>query len=222
MALGPGPGGFYIGNPGLDPEESFEIDTGIQVRWGRLAVDGSLFYNRIEDYILQYILDRAFQCPHGPCNLRGFRNIDHATLLGADLSLGYALRENLSLHGSFAYVHGENEEDDRALPEIPPLEGRLGLRYEHPRWGLWFNPMLRLVQSQHRIDTAFGEDATQGHVTVDISAGWRLFGRHELMVHVENLFDKNYNEHITRENPFTGREVFEPGRVVTVGLRTTF
>ena len=82
--------------------------------------------------------------------------------------------------------------------------------------------MLRLVQSQRRIDTAFGEDATPGHVTVDIGAGWRLFGRHELMVQVENLFDKNYNEHITRENPFTGREVFEPGRVVTVGLRTTF
>ena len=222
LALGPGPGGFYIGNPGLDPEESFEVDTGIHTRWGRLAVDGALFYNRIEDYILQYILDRAFRCPHGPCNLRGFRNIDHATLLGAELSLSYALRENLSLHGSFAYVHGENEEDDRALPEIPPLEGRLGLRYEHPRWGLWFNPMLRLVQSQRRIDTAFGEDATQGHVTVDIGAGWRLFGRHELMVQVENLFDKNYNEHITRENPFSGREVFEPGRVVTVGLRTTF
>ena len=222
LALGPGPGGFYIGNPGLDPEESFEVDVGIHARWGRLAVDGALFYNRIEDYILQYILDRAFQCPHGPCNLRGFRNIDHATLLGADLGLSYALRENLSLHSSFAYVHGENEEDDRALPEIPPLEGRLGLRYEHPHWGLWFNPMLRLVQSQRRIDTAFGEDATQGHVTVDVGAGWRLFGRHELMVQVENLFDKNYNEHITRENPFTGREVFEPGRVVTIGLRTTF
>ncbi len=222
LALGPGPGGFYIGNPGPDPEASFEVDTGIHTRWGRLAVDGALFYNRIEDYILQYILDRAFQCPHGPCNLRGFRNIDHATLLGADLSLSYVLRENLLLHGSFAYVHGENEENDRALSEIPPLEGRLGLRYEHPHWGLWFNPTLRLVQSQHRIDTAFGEDATQGHVTVDIGAGWRFLGRHELMVRVENLFDKNYHEHITRENPFTGREVFEPGRVVTVGLRITF
>ena len=52
LALGPGPGGFYIGNPGLDPEESFEVDMGIQARWGRLAVNGALFYNRIEDYIL--------------------------------------------------------------------------------------------------------------------------------------------------------------------------
>ena len=105
-----------------------------------MAVDGALFYNRIEDYILQYILDRAFRCPHGPCKLRGFRNIDHATLLGADLSLSYALRENLSLHGSFAYVRGENEEDDRALPEIPPLEGRFGLRYEHPALGILAQP----------------------------------------------------------------------------------
>ena len=222
LALGPGPGGFYVGNPGLDPEESFEVDIGANARWGRLAVDGALFYNRIDDYILQYIIERAFQCPHGPCNLRGFRNIDHASLLGGDLSLNYSVRENLSLLGSFAYVRGENEEDDRALAEMPPLEGRLGLRYNHPRWGLWFNPMIRFVQSQRRIDTAFGEEATQGHVTVDIGAGWRLLGRHEFTLHVENLFDKNYNEHLTRENPFTGREVFEPGRVVTVGLRTTF
>ncbi|MCE2487259.1 MAG: TonB-dependent receptor [Desulfurellaceae bacterium] len=222
FALGPGPGGFYVGNPGLDPEESLEVDVGLRARWGRLAVDGTFFYNRIDDYILQYILDSQFPCPHGPCNLRGFRNIAHAALIGADLGLSYAVREDVTVSGAFAYVYAENEADNTALPEIPPLEGRLGVRYEHADWGVWLHPTVRLVQSQHRIDSAFGENTTPGFVTADLSAGWRFLGRHELTINVVNLFDKNYHEHMTRENPFSEREVFEPGRVVTVGLRIRF
>ena len=222
FVLGPGPGGFYVGNPWLDSEESLEVDVGASGRWGRLRFDGSFFYNRIDDYILQYVVDDRFACPHGPCNLRGFRNIDHASLLGVDVGVRYALRDNLSVHGSFAYVRGENEDDDMPLPEMPPLEGRLGFRYDLFDRGMWFTPTLRLVQSQHRIDTAFGENVTDSFATVDLAAGWRFLGRHELTVSVENLFDKHYHEHVTREDPFDGREIFEPGRVVTVGWRTTF
>lgn len=222
FVLGPGPGGFYVGNPRLDSEESLEVDVGASGRWGRLRFDGSFFYNRIDDYILQYVVDDRFACPHGPCNLRGFRNIDHASLLGVDVGVRYALRDDLSLHGSFAYVRGENEDDGTPLPEMPPLEGRLGFRYDLFDRGMWFTPTLRLVQSQHRIDTAFGENVTDSFATVDLAAGWRLLGRHELTVSVENLFDKHYHEHVTREDPFDGREIAEPGRVVTVGWRTTF
>lgn len=222
FVLGPGPGGFYVGNPWLDSEESLEVDVGASGRWGRLRFDGSFFYNRIDDYILQYVVDDRFACPHGPCNLRGFRNIDHASLLGVDVGVRYALRDDLSLHGSFAYVRGENEDDGTPLPEMPPLEGRLGFRYDLFDRGMWFTPTLRLVQSQHRIDTAFGENVTDSFATVDLAAGWRFLGRHELTVSVENLFDKHYHEHVTRENPFDGREIAEPGRVVTVGWRTTF
>lgn len=222
FVLGPGPGGFYVGNPWLDSEESLEVDVGASGRWGRLRFDGSFFYNRIDDYILQYVVDDRFACPHGPCNLRGFRNIDHASLLGVDVGVRYALRDDLSLHGSFAYVRGENEDDDVPLPEMPPLEGRLGFRYDLFDRGMWFTPTLRLVQSQHRIDTAFGENVTDSFATVDLAAGWRFLGRHEVTVSVENLFDKHYHEHVTREDPFDGREIAEPGRVVTVGWRTTF
>ena len=223
FALGPGPGGFFVGNPRLDPEASLEFDIGMSGIWRNLAFEGSFFYNRIDDYILQFVLDRTDVNGDGRTDIvRGFRNIDYASLMGFDLGLSYAVREDLTLLGSFAYVRGENEDDDRALPEIPPLEGSLGFRYDHFNWGMWLNPMLRLVQSQHRIDSAFGEDTTKGFVTVDLSAGWRFLDRYELTIYVANLLDKNYHEHLTRESPFTGREVFEPGRVVTVGLRTTF
>ena len=230
LAFGPGPGGFYVGNPALDPEESLEVDVGLNAGWGRLAVDGSFFYNRVDDYILPHVIDPERANPvrtflpmaPGTTILRGFRNIDHASLVGVELGLSYVLREDLSLVGTFAYVRGENEQDNTALPEIPPLEGRLGLRYEHPDWGLWLNPTVRLAQSQHRIDTAFGEDVTPGFVTVDLNAGWRALGPYELIIAVDNLLNTTYHEHTTRENPFSGREVFEAGRVVTVGIRASF
>ena len=230
LAFGPGPGGFYVGNPGLDPEESLEVDVGMNADWGGLTVEGSFFYNRVDDYIVSYVINDERPNPvhmflpaaPGTTILRGFRNIDHAALIGVDFGLSYAVHENLTLLGSFAYVRAENEEDNTALPEIPPLEGKLGVRYERVDWGLWLNPTVRLVQSQHRIDSAFGENVTHGFVTADLSAGWRFLDRHELTINVANLFDKNYNEHMTRENPFSGREVFEPGRVVTVGLRIRF
>lgn len=223
FALGPGPGGFFVGNPQVDQEESLEVDVGFSGLWGRMGVSGAVFYNRFDDYILEYLLTRADVNMDGKTdNVRGFRNIDYASLMGFDFDLSYALREDLMLHGSFAYVRGENEEQDRALAEIPPLEGIFGLRYEYAHWDAWINPMLRLVQSQHRVDTFFGEDTTQGHVTVDVSAGFQMLDKYEFKIFVSNLFDKNYSDHLTRENPFSGRDVFEPGRVVTMGFRTTF
>lgn len=81
---------------------------------------------------------------------------------------------------------------------------------------------MRLVQSLYRIDTAFGEGVTTGFVTVDLSAGIRFLKEYQLIVSVTNLFDKNYVEHLTREDPFTGREIPEPGRVVGLSLRTAF
>ena len=222
LPWGPGRAASTSATPVLTRKRAWRSISACTPSGGRLAVDGAVFYNRIDDYILQYIVDDRFPCPHGPCNLRGFRNIDHAALIGLDLGLRYAVREDLTVSAAFAYVHAENEADNTALPEIPPLEGRLGVRYEHADWGVWLHPTVRLVQSQHRIDSAFGENTTPGFVTADLSAGWRFLGRHELTINVVNLFDKNYYEHMTRENPFSGREVFEPGRVVTVGIRIGF
>ncbi len=224
FALGPGPGGFFVGNPRLDPEESLQVDVGATGSWGKLRFDGSFFYNRIDDYILPFVITRSVDINGDGRNdiVRGWRNIDYATLMGVDFGLQYALRDNLQLFGSFAYVHGESEDDNRALPEIPPLEGRLGFRYDDFTHNLWIKPSLRLVQSQHRIGTGFGEDITAGFVTVDLAAGIRLRDRYEFTVNVANLLDKNYVEHLTRDNPFTGREIPEPGRVVSVSLRVTF
>jgi len=223
--FGPARGGYLVGNPTLDPEESFEIDIGAGGEWRGFSIDGSFFYNRIHKYILPVLLAEVDVNMDGQVDLvRGFRNTDRATLLGVDWGATYAVSDQLSLLGSIAYVYGESESSDQPLPEIPPLEGTLGLRFQRSwagGWFAWIMPRLRMVARQDRNDPDFGEDASPGFVTVDWFSGLRLFDRYELDLNLSNLFDTNYHEHMTRENPFTGAEVPEPGRMVHVALRIT-
>ncbi|MBI4517949.1 MAG: TonB-dependent receptor [Deltaproteobacteria bacterium] len=225
FALGPGRGGYVIGNPLLDPEQSFEADIGANANWQRLSVNGSFFYNRIDDYIQQVKLATADLNMDGkPDTIYGYRNLELATLAGLDFGASYALTGDLSALGSLAYVRAENEDSDQPLPEIPPLEGSIGLRYERARagsWLAWVNPRLRLVDRQDRIDAGFGENETPGFATLDLLGGLRWGERYELGLALSNLSDHNYHEHMTRLNPYTGTEVPEPGRMVSLTLRAS-
>lgn len=224
-ALGPGRGGYVVGNPSLDPEQSLETDLGASGQWRRLSFGTTLFYNHVQDFIQQTRLASADINMDGIADtIYGYRNLDLATFTGVELNAQYELLDGLAVNGSAAYVRGENEDDDTPLPEIAPLEGTLGLRFERVTardgW-LWVAPSVRMVDRQDRIDEAFGEDETPGFATADLRAGFRWQDRYEIVVSLLNLLDTNYWEHMTRSNPYTGSEVPEPGRMATVSLRVT-
>lgn len=223
FTLGPGPGGFFVGNPALSPEAATEIDLGTAGEVGLLAIDAAAFHRWVDDFILPSVIARTDVDGDGKDDMvRGFRNIDLATSWGADLSVTLRLTGELALEGSLSYVLGENQQDDKPLPEVPPLEGTVGLRYENRTRRLWLSPTVRLVSEQRRADKEFGEDTTPGFVTADLYAGSRVGECCELRFGVSNIFDKDYHEHLTRENPFTGAEVPEPGRVARVSVRAMF
>ena len=50
--------------------------------------------------------------------------------MGGELGASYQLTGNWKTDASLAYAWGKNSSDDRALPQIPPLEARFGLTYE--------------------------------------------------------------------------------------------
>lgn len=75
-------------------------------------------------------------------------NVD-ARIMGGELGASYQLTGNWKTDASLAYAWGKNSSDDRALPQIPPLEARFGLTYEEGDWSagsLW-----RVVAPQNRI-----------------------------------------------------------------------
>ncbi|RMF84659.1 MAG: TonB-dependent receptor, partial [Nitrospirae bacterium] len=224
--FGPAPGGWRVGNPTLDPERSYEVDLGAKGTAGPLSLDLDLFANRVEDYVLVSLL-AGVPTPDG-APLKGFHNLDHALLWGGEASLAYALTDTWQVSGRVGYTEGVNGETHGPLPEIAPLAGRVEVRYDDPEGRFWAAAGSDWAAPQSRADAAFGEDDTPGYAVFDAGFGWRVRPGLKLTCRVENLFDRTYHRHLTREalapvgDLAPGDEVPEPGVAALVTLAARF
>ena len=126
-------------------------------------------------------------------------NID-GRIAGGELGASYRLNPNWKSDASLAYAWGKNSSDGEALPQMPPLEGRLGLTYERDNWstsGLW-----RVVAAQTRVaenqGTVVGKDFDEsaGFGVLAVNGAYRVNRNFKVTAGVDNLLDKNYSEHL--------------------------
>ena len=228
-AFGPAPGGFQVGNPTLKAEHKLEGEIGFTVNGEHLTLAASGFQAKVSDFILQTVIDR--RDVNGDSiddTIKGFSNVD-ATLTGGEVGLEFHPSETVLMPITVSYVRGKNTTDSRDLPEIPPLFGRAEIHWRaHQASTTWLRGGATFASSQENIDPLFAEDRTSGyaiwHVGLESQpvAGWQ-FG-----VLVDNLFDRLYNDHLTREAVLAvgdlqpGQEVSAPGRNISVTARMEF
>ena len=131
--------------------------------------------------------------------------------------------ENWRSSASLAYVRGYNETDHLALAQLPPLEGKLGVTWDNKKW--FAGGLLRIVNEQNHYSTGQGNIAGKdigrsgGFSTTAIHAGFRPTENSLISAGVDNLFDKNYAEFISRSGSSisgftTTTRVNEPGRMI--------
>ena len=137
------------------------------------------------------------------------RNGSFATTNGVQ---GNASRKDLTqVRGAYSGVAGGAVE---ALPGIPPLESRLGVRFHDTsisrRWT--FEMSGRLVARQDRVAASLLETATPGYATWDMRSVFRPLESNNWVVSsgVENMFDRRYREHFDFRTP-SGLSVNQPG-----------
>ena len=228
-AFSPAPGGYQIGNPGLDAEKKVEITAGARHKTSWVDTDFSVFAARVEDYILPTSVLKTDVNGDGTAdNVRGFRNVD-AELWGGELAAVGKLGAGWSVPAAMAYVQGCNTTDDRDLPEIPPLSVRGALRFDQAgRRAWWTEAGIRFAARQARVDEAFPEDETPSFTIFHLRGGVDLTQAIKLEAGVENLFDEDYNEHLTREAVLAteelavGDEVPAPGRSLYLKVAAVF
>jgi iron complex outermembrane receptor protein len=205
----------WIGNPYLDPEKHHQVDLGLSVARSNWGVDGSVYYDRVEDYILR---DRA----HGASGIlladlaTVYRNVS-ATLAGGEIAAHYRFLDDWRVDSEIALTYGENETDGRPLAQIPPLSGSFGLVYQPEGWSV--GGRLDMAAKQTRVDNNMdgtGRDVgeTPGYAVLDLYASVDILQPFELRVGINNVFDKTYANHINKSNSFDVDEVQvnEPGR----------
>ena len=227
---------LFVANPGpvgtvqpfetVKPEKTTQLDVGLQYRQGPLEAWASAYAGVVEDYILfDYV----------PGIMAGMTravvdNVD-ARIAGAEAGLAWRFTPNWKGDASLAYAWGENRSDERALPQIPPLEARLGLTYEQGNWstsGLW-----RVVAAQSRIAENQGNvvgkdfDQSAGFGVLSWNGAWRVSQQFKLSAGVDNLLDKAYSEHLNLAGssgfgfPAETR-INEPGRTLWTRVDLSF
>ena len=227
FAFSPAPGGFSVGNPTLDPELKGEVEMGAELQTDRLVLRAAVFASRVEDYILSVTLAQMDVNGDGVADrVRGFENVD-AQLVGTEWSGELALGHGLSVPAELAFVRGRNTTESKDLPEIPPLMGRAGMRYDAEGTHAWsLEAMCRFASKQDRIDEEFGENATAGYGVLDLRVTSQLSSHWSIDAGIENVLDKNYVDHLTREAVVpsgdlkAGDDIPQPGRLAFVSLRS--
>lgn len=212
---------YDVGDPRLEQETGYGLDLFARVERPRLRAEIATFANRMQGYIFpRNTGEPGRQAQRWKFQ---FANED-ATLVGAEGDLELTLVEHVVLEATASYVRGmiagdrdtipgvAGEPDvieSEYLPLMPPLNGRLGLRHETPRWS--YGGGVRLAARQALLGDF--ETETPGYATGDLHVGWRLVvgpRLHSLTLRVDNLFNAEIREHLSRTKeiiPDAGRNV---------------
>ena len=211
------PAGAANAFDGIKPEKTTQLDFGIQYRDARLEAWASGYVGQIRDYIL-------FDYRTGMMGMSTSQaqNID-ARIMGGEVGAAYKLSENWKADATLAYAWGKNSSDGKALPQMPPLESRLGLTYSRDVWSV--GALWRLVAAQNRIAENQGNvvgkdyDKSAGFGVFSLNGAYKVNNNLKLSAGVDNLFDKTYAEHLNLAGnagfgyPATDPQpVNEPGR----------
>lgn len=217
----------WVGNPNIEPEAHHQLDLGLNFQLRKGVLSFTTYYDDVSDYIL---LDRA----HGQegINLSDganiYRNVD-AILYGFDFDADYRWTQSWRSRFTTAYVYANNETDNRAIAQTPPLEGTASLEYWQERWML--GGEMRAVAKQSRVDD---DPASGSGVDFGVTPGYtvyRLYGLYkigklaEVKYGIDNLFDKYYREHLNKPSgfdPTSSTPVYEPGRSYWARLEAKF
>jgi iron complex outermembrane receptor protein len=220
---------YDVGNPRLNAETGLGVDLFARLERDRLQGEIALFSNTFDQYI--------FPRNTGELGRVGerwkfqFAGRD-ARLTGGEVSAAWTLARALVVEGSAAYVQGavlgsrdtiagiDGAPDvlsSRALPLVPPLNGRVGARWDRPRW--FVGGGVRGAATQDRLGDF--ETETAGYGVVDMQAGVRLLlgdRLHAITLRVDNAFDRSFRDHLSR----TKAIIPEAGRNVSLLYRILF
>lgn len=182
---------------GVKPEQTTQLDLGLTHHAGPWSSWISAYAGRINNFILISYHQHAGHSG----NTAGAKSID-ATIAGAEAGTAYKLNDNLTADLSVAYGWGRNDSDSLPLPQIAPLDARIGLTYQQDQFSV--GTLLRLVDRQDRVALNQGNivgydiDKSSGFGVLSVNAAYQFNPLLNLSVGVDNLLDKAYSEHLNR------------------------
>jgi iron complex outermembrane receptor protein len=215
----------YVGNPFLKSEKNNQLDLTLNKSGQSFSFQANVFFSYMTDYISAFVdttINKKFLPCNPPANAKRYTNIDKATQYGFELSASYRFLQFWSVDGNVYYTHAQNHDADEPLSEIPPLSSTVSINYKQEKF---FGVLsTRLVAGQERVSVQFNESPTPSFGTLDLKLAYKPLGFMEIDFAVNNIFDANYYEHLSRpyKNMTESSKFYEPGRNFIFTLRMKF
>jgi iron complex outermembrane receptor protein len=227
-------GTYEIGDPGLDPEESFSIDLSLRKQAGRVTGSVSAFYYRFDNFISLQPTGNDF-VEDGEAFPEFAYEATRADFVGAELEAAWHLLERVDGGGGGKaprvagkdmrldlifradWVRAEDRETGEALPRIPPFRATLGLDYQWEKVGASMEGQWSAKQDR----IADYELPTDGYFLLNAGVDYTLTtGRVTTTVFVKgvNLLD----EEARQSTSFLKDVAPLAGRGMVAGLRMEF
>ena len=209
---------YEIGNAELGSEDGLGTEAFLRYAAKRVKINLTVFRNQIYGYLIQ---SNTGEKDWGS-GAAGWLWIyqyqgQNAILEGAEFSVDTEIVPRFQVQASMSYVKGTLTASESPLELIPPLNGKVALRYVTQPLNLHFTA--RFSDDQHRLGEF--EEATDGYIVYDAGIqlsfpAWQL--QHQAVVTVENIFDTEHRQHLSRIKAVMP----EPGRNVKLLYRLIF
>ncbi len=201
-----------VGNPNLKPEESINVDVGLEGSYSMFSWEVGYFYQRIEDAI-SYTSDwSTFE------NAKGKTIID-----GFEFQVATQPIKGVAMRLSATTVDAHTSDSSKQLTRTPEFVGKAHLTYRHPseRFGVDLSARFvgDMVYRGLGSYEPFKDEIDYGNYTLVDLSGFYSFGAdlaHSVSLRLDNLFDESYASGLNRGRSGDDRFVYD-----TLGLPFT-
>ncbi|KAA3606228.1 MAG: TonB-dependent receptor [Calditrichaeota bacterium] len=185
---------FEVGNSDLKTENGFGSETFLKFENERGFLEATVFRNEISNF--------TFAKATGDTSWRTLLPIYQYTGLkalmqGFEFGFDWQILPRIFADGSLSFVKGNLTDLDEAIPEMPPLSGKLNLRYKKDLFA--FGGGVKFADKQDRLGEF--EQKTKGFLVYNLFGSYVFKFRnlaHSLDFGIENLTNETYRKHLSK------------------------
>ncbi|HBH06936.1 MAG TPA: TonB-dependent receptor [Flavobacteriales bacterium] len=217
---------FEVGDPELSPEESYQLDLGVEYSSSKWAIGVTPFINYFTNYI--YLNPSSeFDRLYGNGNQVFYYNEAEVLRYGGEIHMHYQILKNLQLGMMGEYIYARQRSGPKkgfTLPFAPPASALFNIKYQKERLGFVRNAYVsvdyRLTALQDKIVPP--EVVTPGFQIFSLGIGGSLNIKNqpiEIAFQIRNLFNTKYFNHTSYYRLIN---VPEAGRNIILNLTIPF
>ena len=192
-----------IGNSGLKPEKSLNLDAGLKIHRKNIFLGAYFFQYSVRDMIEKFPLNDTSYT---------YDNIEQGRIRGLELEFQFYPLKKLEIFSNAFYYQGRSTVSEKPLNDIPSAKLFLGVKY----WLGRFWSEVNWLGSAAVKRPGPAETAIPAYSVTDVKAGCYFSNRLFVFLKIANLFDRAYFANADPDIPLA------KGLDFSVGLNLSF